>query len=151
MESTRHIRFIRSNFFWVHLHPLQQDDFKKFGRHLKSNYLLGLQFKIGYGRRTSLRITVGLIVIFVLFANKLKRHWWRGGCSAMPTMRGLGLTESYMLAPDIGYQTSKGRDLPSFGALDEVKPLRHACLFLIMKIMGYNGVPNSSAEISSRG
>ena len=68
----------------------------------------------------------------------------------MPSNRGLGLMESCKLIRDIGLQTSGESDLPRFGALDEVKPLRHACLFLIMTIMGYNGVPNSSAEISSR-
>ena len=72
-----------------------------------------------------------------------------GAPSAMPSERGLGLMESCKLTRDIGSQTSGESDLPRFGALDEVKPLRPACLFLIMMIMGYNGVPNSSAEISS--
>ncbi len=67
----------------------------------------------------------------------------------MPSDWGLGLTESCKLTRDIGSQTSGESDLPRFGALDEVKPLRPACLFLIMMIMGYNGVPNSSAKISS--
>ena len=74
----------------------------------------------------------------------------RGCSSAMPSDRGLGLMESCKLTRDIGSQTSGESDLPRFGALDEVKPLRPACLFLIMMIMGYNGVPNSSAEISLR-
>jgi hypothetical protein len=74
----------------------------------------------------------------------------RGCSSAMPSDRGLGLMESCKLTRDIGSQTSGESDLPRFGALDEVKPLRPACLFLIMMIMGYNGVPNSSAVISSR-
>ena len=73
----------------------------------------------------------------------------RGCSSAMPSDRGLGLMESCKLTRDIGSQTSGESDLPRFGALDEVKPLRPACLFLIMMIMGYNGVPNSSAKISS--
>jgi hypothetical protein len=47
----------------------------------------------------------------------------RGSSSVMPTMRGLGLTESSRLARDIGYQVNRRRDLPSFGALNEVKPL----------------------------
>ena len=75
---------------------------------------------------------------------------WRGCSSAMPSDRGLGLIESCKLTRDIGSETSGESDLPRFGALDEVKPLRPACLFLIMMIMGYKGVPNSSAEISSR-
>ena len=54
----------------------------------------------------------------------------------MPTMRGLGLTESCRLARDIGYQTNGERDLPRFGALDEVKPLLPACLILIIEIIG---------------
>ena len=59
----------------------------------------------------------------------------------MPTMRGLGLTESCELALVIGYQTNGERDLPRFGALDEVKPLLPACLILIIEnISGYNGV-----------
>jgi hypothetical protein len=41
----------------------------------------------------------------------------------MPTMSGLGLTESCRLARDIGYQTNGKRDLPRFEALDEVKPV----------------------------
>ena len=69
----------------------------------------------------------------------------------MPSVRGLGLMESCKLTRDIGSQTSGESDLPRFGALDEVKPLRPACLICIMKIMGYNGVPKGSAEISSRG
>jgi hypothetical protein len=48
---------------------------------------------------------------------------WQGGSSAIPTMRGLGLTKSYRLAEDIGYQTNRRQDLPMFGDLDEVKPL----------------------------
>ena len=72
-----------------------------------------------------------------------------GTPSPMPSDRGLGLMDSYKLTRDIGSQTSGESNLPRFGALDEVKPLRPACLFLIMMIMGYNGVPNSSAEISS--
>jgi hypothetical protein len=75
----------------------------------------------------------------------------RGYSSVMPSDRGLGLMESCRLTRDIGSQTSGENDLPRFGALDEVKPLRPVCLFLIIiMIMGYNGVPNSSAEISSR-
>ena len=74
----------------------------------------------------------------------------RGYSSPMPSDRGLGLMESCKLTRDIGSQTSGESDLPRSGALDEVKPLRPACLFLIMKILGYNGVPNSLAEISSR-
>ena len=73
----------------------------------------------------------------------------RGYSSAMPSVWGLGLTESCKLTRDIGSQTRRESDLPRFGALDEVKPLRPACLFLIMMIMGYNGVPNNSAKISS--
>ena len=68
----------------------------------------------------------------------------------MPSDRGLGLMESCRLTRDIGSQTSGESNLPRFGALDEVKPLRPACLFLIMMTMSYNGVPNSSAEISAR-
>ena len=68
----------------------------------------------------------------------------------MPSGRGLGLTESCRLIRVIGSQTNGGSNLHRFGALDEVKPLRPACLFLILMIIGYNGVPNSSAEISSR-
>ena len=68
----------------------------------------------------------------------------------MPSNRGLGLMESCKLTRDIGSQTSGESNLPRFGALDEVKPLRPACLFLIMMTMGYNGMPNSSAEISAR-
>ena len=75
----------------------------------------------------------------------------RGCSSAMPSDRGLGLMESCKLTRDIGSQTSGESDLPRFGALDEVKPLRPACLILIMKISGYNGVPKVSAVISSRG
>ena len=71
----------------------------------------------------------------------------RGYSSPMPSDRGLGLTESCKLTRDIGSQTGGESDLPRFGAPDEVNPLRPACLFLIMKILGYNGVPNSSAEI----
>ena len=56
------------------------------------------------------------------------------GCSLeMPTMRGLGLTESCKLARDIGDRTNGERDLPRFGALDEVKPLLPACLNLIIE------------------
>ena len=69
----------------------------------------------------------------------------------MPSDRGLGLMESCKLTRDIGSQTSGESDLPRFGALDEVKPLRPACLILIMKVSGYNGVPKVSAVISSRG
>jgi hypothetical protein len=47
----------------------------------------------------------------------------------MLSNRGLGLMESYKLTRDIGLQTSGESDLPRFGALDEVKPLRPACLF----------------------
>ena len=75
----------------------------------------------------------------------------RGYSSAMPSDWGLGLTESCRLTRDIGYQTSGESDLPRFGALDEVKPLRPACLILIMRILGYNGVLKGSAKISSRG
>jgi hypothetical protein len=50
----------------------------------------------------------------------------------MPTMKGLGLVETCMLALHIGYHTSGRRDLPRFGAFVEVIPLRHACLILIM-------------------
>jgi hypothetical protein len=57
----------------------------------------------------------------------------------MPTMRGLGLVKSCMLALDIGYQTSGRRDLSRFGALVGVKPLRPACLILIMGEIDYNG------------
>jgi hypothetical protein len=57
----------------------------------------------------------------------------RGFSPAMPTMRGLGLTESCRLARDIGYQTNGERDLPRFGALVEVKPLLPACLILIIE------------------
>ena len=57
----------------------------------------------------------------------------------MPTMRGLGLVEACMLALDIGYQTSGKRDLPRFGALVEVIPLRPACLILIRGEIDYNG------------
>ena len=39
--------------------------------------------------------------------------------------------ESCRLTRDIGYQTRGESDLPRFGALDEVKPLRPACLILI--------------------
>ena len=46
----------------------------------------------------------------------------------MPTMRGLGLVEAYILALNVGYQTSGGQDLPRFGALVEVIPVRPACL-----------------------
>ena len=53
----------------------------------------------------------------------------RGCSSAMPSDRGLGLMESCKLTRDIGTQTSGESDLPRFGALDEVKPLRPACLF----------------------
>jgi hypothetical protein len=49
----------------------------------------------------------------------------------MPTMRGLGLMESCRLTRDIGYQTNRERDLPMFGALDEVKPLLPAYMILI--------------------
>jgi hypothetical protein len=41
----------------------------------------------------------------------------------MPTIRGLGLMESRTLALEIGYQTSKRRDLPRFRALDQLKHL----------------------------
>ena len=44
--------------------------------------------------------------------------------------------ESCRLTRDIGYQTSGGSDLPRFGALDEVKPLRPACLILIAENIG---------------
>ena len=57
----------------------------------------------------------------------------------MPKIRGLGLAEACMLARDIGYQTSGERDLPRFGALVEVIPLRPACLILIMSEIDYNG------------
>jgi hypothetical protein len=57
----------------------------------------------------------------------------------MPIMRGLGLAEACMLALDIEYQTSGGRDLPRFGDLVEVIPLRHACLILIMSEIDYIG------------
>jgi hypothetical protein len=60
--------------------------------------------------------------ILLLWQQAYNAHCRRGS-SAMPTMRGLGLTESCMLARDIGYKTNKRRDLPRFGALDEVKPL----------------------------
>ena len=69
----------------------------------------------------------------------------------MPSDWGLGLMESCRLTRDIGSQTSGESNLPRFGALDEVKPLRPACLILIMRILGYNGVPKVSAVISSRG
>ena len=58
----------------------------------------------------------------------------------MPTLRGLGLMESCRLTRDIGYQTNGERDLPRFGALDEVKPLLHACLILIIDNIGLHGV-----------
>ncbi|KAK1645759.1 hypothetical protein QYE76_063564 [Lolium multiflorum] len=48
----------------------------------------------------------------------------RGCSSTMPSDRGLGLMESCKLIRDIGSQTNGGSDLPRFGALDEVKPLR---------------------------
>jgi hypothetical protein len=54
----------------------------------------------------------------------------------MPSFKGLGLMESYRLTRDIGYQTNGERDLHRFGALDEVKPLLHACLILIIEIIG---------------
>ena len=44
--------------------------------------------------------------------------------------------ESCKLTRDIGYQTSGESDLPRFGALDEVKPLRPACLILITENIG---------------
>jgi hypothetical protein len=34
------------------------------------------------------------------------------------------------------YQTNEERDLSRFGALDEVKPLLHACLILIIEYIG---------------
>jgi hypothetical protein len=52
---------------------------------------------------------------------------------AMPTFWGLGLTESYRLTRYIGYQTDRERDLPRFGAFDDVKLLLPACLILIIK------------------
>jgi hypothetical protein len=59
------------------------------------------------------------------------------GCSpAIPTMRGLVLTKSCRLTRDIGNQTNGERDLPRFGALDEVKPLLPACLILIIEYIG---------------
>jgi hypothetical protein len=57
----------------------------------------------------------------------------------MPTIMGLGLAESCRLARDIGNQTSKERDLPRFEVLDEVIPLCHASLILIMDEIDYNG------------
>jgi hypothetical protein len=47
----------------------------------------------------------------------------RGGSSAVPTIRGLGLGETCKLALDIVRQAKKGHDLPRFGTLEEVKPL----------------------------
>ena len=44
--------------------------------------------------------------------------------------------ESCRLTRDIGYQISGESYLPRFGALDEVKPLRPACLILITEIIG---------------
>jgi hypothetical protein len=64
----------------------------------------------------------------------------------MPMMRGLGLAEACILARDIGYQTSGERDLPRFGALVEVKHLRHACLILIMGEVNYNGAAEGLRE-----
>jgi hypothetical protein len=56
------------------------------------------------------------------------------GCSpAMPTMRGLGLSESCRLVRDIGDQTNGEIYLPRFGSLDEVKPLLPACMILIIE------------------
>ena len=69
----------------------------------------------------------------------------------MPSDRGLGLMESCKLTRDIGSQTSGESNLPRFRALDEVTPLRPACLILIMKISSYNGVLKVSAVFSSRG
>jgi hypothetical protein len=57
----------------------------------------------------------------------------------MPTVMGLGIVESCRLAPDIGYLTSGERDLPRFGAIDEVIPLRPACLILSIGEIDYNG------------
>jgi hypothetical protein len=51
----------------------------------------------------------------------------------------IGLVESCMLALDIRYQTSGRQDLPRFGALVELIPLRHVCLILIMSEINYNG------------
>jgi hypothetical protein len=51
----------------------------------------------------------------------------------------LGLVDAYMLALDIGYQTSGGEIYLGFGALVEVIPLRHAYLILIMGAINYNG------------
>jgi hypothetical protein len=57
----------------------------------------------------------------------------------MPTFGSLLLAEFCWLARDIGYQTRRKQDLPRFGALDEVIPLRPACLIFIMSKIGYNG------------
>ena len=57
----------------------------------------------------------------------------------MPTMRGLGFEESCMLALNVGSQSSGRQDLPRFGALVEVIPIRPACLILIIDEVDYNG------------
>ena len=57
----------------------------------------------------------------------------------MPTMRGLGLVEACMLALNVGYQTNGRQDLPRFGALVEVIPVRPACLISIIGEVDYNG------------
>ena len=65
----------------------------------------------------------------------------------MPTMRGLGLMESCMLTLDIGSQTSRRQDLPRFGALVEVIPVRPACLISYYSMdLITTGLPMSSVD-----
>ena len=63
----------------------------------------------------------------------------------MPTMRGLGFEESCMLALNVGSQTSGRQDLPRFGALVEVIPVRPACLISYYSMDSITmGLPMSS-------
>ena len=58
----------------------------------------------------------------------------------MPTMMGLGFWKSCMLALNLGYQRDGEHDIPRFGALDEVIPVRPACLIsIIVGVDDYRG------------
>ena len=65
----------------------------------------------------------------------------------MPTMRGLGLMKSRRLALDIRTQTSGEQDLPRFGALVELIPVRPACLISYYSMdLVTMGVPMNSLD-----